>query len=126
MERRERHRTPRILQLKALTLPELYEVFESVRVVVGEDAERLLKDITSVLYEREYGEPLTLDEKTLVLESPDKVVAELAKRIHEVLTKHYANTGQATTTGAIRFEASKRAEDLLARSLRIAVAMYGF
>lgn len=131
-ERRERKRwgakTPvqRILALRELSLPELYEIFQGMRVLHGEEVVKQFKDILGRLYEDEYGDVLTLDDKALIADTPDRLVGELATRLFDMLVKHYSESDVATTAGSVKYEASRRAEDLLARALRLLIVIEGW
>lgn len=125
-ERIGRSIVSKMMQLKKLELGELYEIFQDMRIVHGDDVVKEFKSIISKLYSEEYGDVLTLDDKALVADTPEKLVNEIASRIFDVLEKHYREAGVATTAGSVKYESVKRSQDLLTRALRLLIILQGW
>lgn len=114
----------RILALGDLGLKELYELVLAIGIE-EEDLAKELKLALNSVSERLYGIPLTVDEKSLVPDDPDKVVARLAEEVAKSLEKEYAEKGIVTTTAQIRHMAAARARDILSLALRLVMIKYG-
>ncbi len=114
----------RVVQLGALSLADLYSIFEELRVV-HEKVEKSLKYTLNIIFEKRYGETLVLDDKAVVTDKPEKLVEALATRIAEIVKREYLNQGIVVTEASIRSEAMKRATDLLTESLKAVILKYG-
>ncbi|MEM0458948.1 MAG: hypothetical protein QXZ31_03695 [Thermofilaceae archaeon] len=114
----------RVVQLGALSLADLYSIFEELRVV-HEKVEKSLKYTLNNIYEKRYGESLVIDDKAIVTDKPERVVEALAARVAEIVKKEYLNQGVVVTEASVRSEATKRAMDLLTEALKAIILKYG-
>lgn len=114
----------RVVQLGALSLADLYSIFEELRVV-HEKVEKSLKYTLNNIYEKRYGESLVIDDKAIVTDKPERVVESLATRIAEIVKKEYLSQGVVVTEASVRSEATRRAMDLLTEALKAIILKYG-
>lgn len=114
----------KVISLKNLSIDDLFDIFESLRAI-DDGVEKELKYVCNRLFEKEYGEPLSLDEFSLVTDTPEKIINVISQKISEIIRKDYASRGVVTTQASIKHESTKRAVDLFTRALRLVIIKYG-